>query len=117
MGELGIDDYIRFIAALIFVIGLIMLVSHLAKRFGLPGVMSGGRALGGLAGMAPSRRLSMIEVMALDSRRRLVLVKRDDTEHLLLLGAGADLVVEPGITPKPPVREIRPAAHGEAQSQ
>ncbi len=36
--------------------------------------------------------------MALDSRRRLVLVRRDRTEHLVLLGTNADIVVERGMT-------------------
>jgi flagellar protein FliO/FliZ len=32
-----------------------------------------------------------------DAKRRLVLVRRDDREHLLLLGATQDVVVESGI--------------------
>jgi hypothetical protein len=34
-----------------------------------------------------------------DQRRRLILVARDDTEHLLLVGGGADLVIESAIRP------------------
>jgi hypothetical protein len=37
--------------------------------------------------------------IALDGRRRLLLVRRDDVEHLLLIGGPADLVVESGIGP------------------
>ena len=34
---------------------------------------------------------------AVDAKRRLVLVRRDDVEHLILLGPASDLVVERGI--------------------
>ena len=39
----------------------------------------------------------MVEVVVLDSRRKLVLVRRDRTEHLVLLGSGPDLLLESGI--------------------
>ena len=38
-------------------------------------------------------RLRIVESLALDMRRRLVLVQCDEEEHLLLLGATQDLVV------------------------
>jgi hypothetical protein len=42
-------------------------------------------------------RLGVVETIAVDSRRRLLLVRRDGVEHLLLIGGAADLVVENGI--------------------
>ncbi len=39
----------------------------------------------------------MIEATAVDSRRRLVLVRRDNVEHLIMLGGPTDLVVEANI--------------------
>ena len=47
----------------------------------------------------------MLEVLAIDGKRRLVLVRRDDTEHLLLIGGEADLVIERGIP-----ADLRPAS-------
>ncbi len=47
------------------------------------------------------RRLRVIEATSLDSRRRLVLVGRDDRAHLILLGPGGDLVVERGLELQP----------------
>jgi|GEM_PF-4506100 len=44
------------------------------------------------------RRLDVLEGAVIDSKRRLVLVRRDNVEHLLLIGATQDLVVETGIT-------------------
>ncbi|HVJ50911.1 MAG TPA: flagellar biosynthetic protein FliO [Aliidongia sp.] len=77
----------RFVLSLIFVLALIGLFAFLLRRFGPPARF---RRSGG-------RRLSVVEVQPIDARRRLVLVRRDDREHLLLLGIGQDLVVEAGI--------------------
>ncbi len=88
---MDLEDIIRFTAALVFVLGLIGLLALLGRRFGL------GNRVTSRGGQR--RRLGIVEVMALDSRRRLVLVRRDDREHLILLGAGnaADLVIEQDI--------------------
>ena len=83
-------DYTRFVLALVFVLALIGLLTWLVRRFGLAGRMP-------TAAKSAKRRLDVVEVAALDSRRRLVLVRRDRTEHLVLLGANADIVVETGI--------------------
>ena len=81
-------DYLRFFLALVFVVGLIGLLAWAGKRFGFSArpTVPGSR-----------NRLSILEVTSIDARRRLVLVQRDDVEHLLLLGASEDLVVERGI--------------------
>lgn len=42
-------------------------------------------------------RLSIKEVIAVDHKRRLLLVRRDSVEHLLLIGGETDLLVEHGI--------------------
>jgi flagellar biogenesis protein FliO len=43
------------------------------------------------------QRLAISEYHELDKTRRLVLVRRDDVEHLILIGGEQDLVVESGI--------------------
>jgi flagellar protein FliO/FliZ len=45
------------------------------------------------------RRLSIVEVLPIDGKRRLVLLRRDDVEHLVLIGTHDDLVVESAIRP------------------
>jgi len=47
--------------------------------------------------MRPNQRIGVIESAIVDGTRRLVLVRRDDTEHLLLLGNHGDLVIESNI--------------------
>ncbi len=42
-------------------------------------------------------RLGISEFHELDKARRLVLVRRDDVEHLIMIGGPQDLVIEPGI--------------------
>jgi flagellar protein FliO/FliZ len=55
------------------------------------------------------QRLSVIETAMLDVRHRLVLVKRDNVEHLLLVGGPSNVVVEANITRSGTVaREPRP---------
>ncbi len=84
-----LDNYIRFVLVLVFVLALIGLLTWLVRRFGLAGRMPTGGKQG--------RRLDVVEVAALDSRHRLVLIRRDRIEHLVLLGTNADIVVESGI--------------------
>jgi flagellar protein FliO/FliZ len=84
--------YWRFVLALVLVLALIFAVAWIAKRLGLGGRMATARG---------KRRLSIEEVLSLDAKRRLVLVKRDGIEHLVLLGIGSDVVIETGITASP----------------
>jgi len=59
-------------------------------------------------------RLAVMDATAVDSHRRLVLVRRDDIEHLLLIGGPTDVVVERDIRL---VASRRPSLSGEAQGQ
>ena len=62
MSELPL--YLNFVMALAFVLGLIGVAAWLARRFGLAGRLA-HRA-------GPSHRLAVVEVMPLDTRRKLV---------------------------------------------
>ena len=86
-----LDTYVRFLLGLIFVLGLILALAWAARRMNLiPGAIK-------LAKNGP-RRLAIVEISAVDAKRRLVLVRRDNVEHLLLLGPTNETVVESGIT-------------------
>lgn len=78
---------LRFIVALVFVIGLIAGLAWMLRRYG-----NGRVALGGAKG-----RLSIVEATHVDAKRRLVLVRRDGVEHLILLSPNTETVVETGI--------------------
>jgi flagellar protein FliO/FliZ len=45
-------------------------------------------------GAKPEKRLGVVEITPVDSRRRLVLIRRDDVEHLIMIGGPVDIVVE-----------------------
>ncbi len=46
---------------------------------------------------AKAKRLGLVETTSLDSRRRLVLIRRDNVEHLIITGGPVDMVIETGI--------------------
>ncbi|MGG7518705.1 flagellar biosynthetic protein FliO [Allorhizobium undicola] len=48
-------------------------------------------------GRSRQPRLQVLDAAAVDARRRLVLVRRDNVEHLILIGGPSDIVVESGI--------------------
>ena len=86
------SDYIRMIMALIFVLALMGGLYIIMRKFNT-GHM---RSFGGSA----SKRLSITQSLPLDARRRLMLIRRDDTEHLIILGPNGETVVETAIDAK-----------------
>jgi flagellar protein FliO/FliZ len=98
----GMPDAGRFIIAFVLVLVLIGAGTLFWRRFGV----------GPLSPLGPrgrQARLAVVDAAAVDTRRRLVLIKRDNVEHLLMIGGPTDIVVESNIT-RPPVtsREPRP---------
>ena len=80
--DLEFAHYLQFSFALVFVIGLIGLVTLVMRHYGLGGAIKlNARSRG------------------VDARRRLILIRRDDVEHLVLLGAHDDILIEGGIIP------------------
>lgn len=90
-----------FFFAFVIVLALIGLAAWLVRRFG-------GGNLGSSANRGRMPRLAVIDAAAVDGRRRLVLVRRDNVEHLLMIGGPADLVVEPNIVRGAPQRDQAP---------
>ena len=76
-------DYLRFLGALVLVLGLILALTWAIRRFGPHGL--GGPGLG-------KRRLVLIESLTLDAKHRLVLFRKDDREHLVVLGGAGTLI-------------------------
>ncbi len=79
----------RFFVAFLVVLALIGLTAWLVRRFGANRLGNATR------GRQP--RLAVIDAATVDGRRRLVLIRRDNIEHLLMIGGPTDLVVEPNI--------------------
>ncbi len=94
---------LRFFIAFIIVLGLIGITAWLVRRFG-------AERLGGSAARGRQPRLAVIDAAAVDGRRRLILIRRDNVEHLLMIGGPSDVVVEPNIVRASPApRETAPA--------
>ena len=51
-------------------------------------------------------RLAVTDAAAIDDRRRLVLLRRDDIEHLILIGGPTDIVIESDIRKNAPARPL-----------
>jgi hypothetical protein len=92
---------LTFFFAFVIVLALIGLVAWLVRRFA-------GNRLGTAGNRGRLPRLAVIDAAAVDGRRRLVLVRRDNVEHLLMIGGPSDIVVEPNIVRAIPGREQAP---------
>jgi flagellar protein FliO/FliZ len=86
---LDILSYVLLLAVLAGAgyVGYVFLRSHL----------NGGNPGGSLFGPKPEKRLDVVEQWSLDARRRLVLIRRDNVEHLIMTGGPIDLIIETGI--------------------
>src|SRR6201999_1955470 len=94
---------VTFVIAFVFVLLLIGAAAWVLRRFG------GGSRVDAaarnrqprLAGIAPAATrhppLAVIDSAAVDGRRKLVIVRRDNVEHLLIIGGPSDVVVETNI--------------------
>ena len=73
-------DWARALFALLATLALIGLAAYAARRFGMiqPGASAG------------PRRLKVLETLMIDPRRKLVVVRFDDRDHLLLLSPEGD---------------------------
>src|SRR5438105_5032760 len=92
---------VRFFIAFIIVLGLIGGTAYLVRRFG-------GERLAAAASRGRQPRLAVVDAAAVDGRRRLLLIRRDNVEHLLMIGGPTDVVVETNIVRAGAVREAAP---------
>src|SRR5215213_1470922 len=86
----------KLIVSLVIVLALIGFAVLILRRFGM------GK-LGGFTSQGRQPRLAVMDVAHLDQRRKLVIVRRDTTEHLIMIGGPNDVVVEQGIIRGQPV--------------
>lgn len=67
------------------------------------------------SGLGP--RLSVTDVAAIDDKRFLVLIRRDDVEHLVMIGGPTDVVVESGIGGRQTSPEDQAPAYAEKRDE
>lgn len=63
------------------------------------GYLDGENSGGGLFGGRSDRRLEVVDQTNVDGRRKLMLVRRDQVEHLIMTGGPIDVVIETNINP------------------
>jgi flagellar biogenesis protein FliO len=89
---------LTFLFAFIAVLALIGVAAWVVRRYA-------NNRLGANTQRGRMPRLAVIDAAAVDGRRRLVLVRRDNVEHLLMIGGPSDIVVEPNIVRAMPNRD------------
>ena len=82
---MGFLDFARAILGLAITLGLIGLAAYALRR-NAPGLMVR------FQGVRGERRMQVVETLVLDPARRLILVRVDDEERLILLGEGKELI-------------------------
>ena len=80
---------VNFVIAFVVVLALIGAATWLVRRFGATRLDAGARNR--------QPRLAVIDSAAVDGRRKLVIIRRDNVEHLLMIGGPTDVVVETNI--------------------
>lgn len=98
----GVTQAIAVVLALAVVLVLFGLFIFILKRL-----------MGGQTTQNRNRqpRIAVMDSATIDTRRRLVLIRRDNIEHLLLIGGPSDVVVEQNIVRNTPLTQQRPG-HG-----
>ena len=88
IGTDGMSLYSMIAIGVVIVAAIAVIVWNLQRR-GHMAFMRGG------TNRQP--RLAILDAAAVDARRRLVLIRRDNVEHLVMIGGPSDIVVERGI--------------------
>lgn len=83
-----LPEIVRLLLALAIVISLMGGLAYILKKLGLSGAEPVTQK---------NKRLRLLESLPLDTRHRLVIVECDKTQHLLLLGAQQDTLIQSDI--------------------
>lgn len=99
-----VSPIVQYVVAFAIIAILLALFAIVLKRIG------GNRFAmsGGERGRGRQPRLGIVDVYDLDRQRQLVLLRRDNVEHLVMLGGANDFVVESNIVRMPASRAMTP---------
>jgi len=88
MDVINLTQYFQMMFVLMAILGLIGFLAYAVQR---------GWILQNLTGLTPQsrsdRRLSVTETLTVDPRRRVIIVKCDETEHVVLLGTEREMLL------------------------
>jgi flagellar protein FliO/FliZ len=83
---MDVTDGLRYLGALALVLALVGIAGLALRRYGLPGV--GG----------PGRRLQIVETLMLNKSHRVVIMRCDGTEHVLVTTPQGATVIATGLS-------------------
>ena len=87
-----LNDIIYYVIAFVFVIALIAIGARLLR-----GTMNKGNSKTASFLRGRDKRLGVVEAASVDGRRKLILLRRDNVEHLIMTGGPVDVLIESGI--------------------
>ncbi len=87
-----LNNLIYYVIAFVFVLALILIGARLLK-----GTMNKGNSKAASFLRGRDKRLGVVEAASVDGRRKLILLRRDDVEHLIMTGGPVDMLIESGI--------------------
>lgn len=88
-------DFARYFAALAVVLGMLGLLALGARRGWLAGLVASVAARGASPGTPRrARRMRIAETLVLDARRRIVILRVDGMEHVVLLGPERETLMD-----------------------
>ncbi len=99
MRAMDLIDIGRYFAALLLVLALVGAAGLALRRFGMPGFVK----------PQGTRRLEIVETLVIGPRQKLLLLRRDDVEHLVFAGPDCANVVESGIPAASKPQPLAPA--------
>ncbi|MEX0752976.1 MAG: flagellar biosynthetic protein FliO [Xanthobacteraceae bacterium] len=100
-----VSPAVKFFLAFVIVFILIGVIAWVVRRYG-------SERFGGSAARGRQPRLAVVDAAAVDGRRRLLIIRRDNVEHLLMIGGPTDVVVETNIVRAAGASRDRDAATG-----
>ena len=89
-------DILSWLFFMIFIAALLIVGGLLVRGYLTTGSPTAALT-GALFGPKPEKRLDVVDQANVDGRRRLVLIRRDDVEHLIMTGGPVDVVIETNI--------------------
>ncbi|PZO80491.1 MAG: hypothetical protein DI629_07050 [Mesorhizobium amorphae] len=98
----------QYADAILLTLGALLVLALVLFGVKLVRGMNSGTFVAGGRNRRP--RLAVMDATAVDTHRRLVLVRRDDVEHLVLIGGPTDVVVEQNIRVQAQAPARRPSS-------
>lgn len=86
VGGPNLPSAVLWLAVALAILALVLFIVRIVRSMTFGTFVAGGRNR--------KTRLAVMDAAPVDSHRRLVLVRRDDVEHLILIGGPTDVVVE-----------------------